>query len=118
MILTERLRNLRKGKFSIEELASLLDVHYNTVSKWENGTQVPRRKHVAELAKLFGTSVAYLTGETDDPDEMEPPQKFGSRGVLVYQTASGERFEAPPTDKGIEYIEKMRVQVLRAQAKG
>ncbi len=67
MILGERLKQLREHKYSQEELAELLNVHNNTISKWENGTQEPRMKYVKEMARLLGTTSAYLLGDTDNP---------------------------------------------------
>ena len=69
MFIGDRLRELRKGKFSQEELADKLHVHNNTISKWEKGTQVPRLSSIQEMAKLFGVSSSYLMGESDTPEE-------------------------------------------------
>lgn len=68
MIFGERLRHLREGKYSQEDLADMLNVHSNTISKWETGAQEPRAKKVAELARILGTTPAYLLGDTDNPD--------------------------------------------------
>lgn len=65
MIFGERLKHLREGRYSQEDLAEKLNVHNNTISKWENGSQVPRAKNVAELARVLGTTSAYLMGDTD-----------------------------------------------------
>ena len=67
MAFGERLKGLREGKFSQEQLADLLHVHNNTISKWENGAQEPRTKRVTELARILGTTTAYLLGTSDNP---------------------------------------------------
>lgn len=128
MIFGERLKGLREGKFSQEQLADLLHVHNNTISKWENGTQEPRTKRVTELARILGTTTAYLLGTSDNPSTQEemPGNNSISRtrqqssrehsvnnGMLVYETRDGERFEAPPTEEGIMYIERMRASTMR-----
>ena len=33
-------------------------------------------------------------------------------GMLVYETKDGERFEAPPTEEGIKFIERMRTKLF------
>ena len=128
----ERLKQLREGKFSQEQLAELLRVHNNTISKWENGLQEPRAKRIAELARILNTTSAYLLGDSDNPSlESEIPTKSlishtkqqsskehsENHGMLVYETRDGERFEAPPTEEGIKYIERMLNANIRLSAK-
>lgn len=126
MIFGERLKQLRHKKYSQEELADLLNVHNNTISRWENGEQEPRMKVLKKLAEILGTTTAYLVGDTDNPssakqlmlpieeksaDRTRQHSKKGrslSHEMLVYETKDGERFEAPPTEEGIKFIERMR----------
>ena len=75
MVFGERLRLLRHRKYSQEELANLLHVHNNTISKWESGTQAPRMTKMKELASILGTTVAYLMGDTDNPLPPEHKQE-------------------------------------------
>lgn len=122
MTFGQRLKYLREGKFSQEQLAELLNVHNNTISKWENDIQEPRAKRVADLARILNTTSAYLLGDTDNPSsesEMSTKNSIShtkqqsskehsvNHGMLVYETRNGERFEAPPTEEGIKYIERM-----------
>ena len=122
MIFGERLKKLREGKFSQEQLAELLHVHNNTISKWENGVQEPRAKRIAELARILSTTTAYLLGDTDDPspDENSDANNLISHtkqssskehsvnhGMLVYENHNGDHFEAPATEEGIKYLERM-----------
>ena len=54
-----------KSENTQEELAEKMNVHSITISKWETGAQEPHSKRVAELARILGTSTAYLLGDTD-----------------------------------------------------
>ncbi len=125
MTFGERLRRLRECKYTQEELADMLHVHNNTISKWENGTQEPRAKRVAELAKILGTTPAYLLEDTETSVVSEPiggtiirnrqqsnHESSENTGMLVYETANGNRFEAPPTETGIKYLERMFAMAL------
>lgn len=119
MVFGERLRQLREGKYSQEELADILHVHNITISKWENGIQEPRAKRVAELAKILGTTTAYLLGDTDDPSneissqsilhtrQQSSKEQSLNNGMFVYESEDGKRFEAPPTEEGMRYLERM-----------
>ena len=131
MILGERLKQLRGKKYSQEELAELLNVHNNTISKWENGTQEPRAKRLKELAEILGTTSAYLIGETDNPEQQkEIPFKDKSilhtrqqskresslnRGMLVFETPDGKRFEVPATPEGYAFLRDMAATIANRE---
>lgn len=63
----ERLKRVRKGRYNQEELASLIGVHTNTISRWENGSRSPDADTLQKLAQVLDTTTAYLLGEIDDP---------------------------------------------------
>ena len=118
MELKDKIKKLRRGQYSQEELASLLGVSYVTVSRWENGTMTPTMKYMPKLAEALNTTVSYLTGETDDPrsinsiDKTEPLQAeinfepvdkddtarrtSVDKGTLVY-TFGDKKLEVPNT---------------------
>ena len=132
MILGERLKQLRGKKYSQEELAELLNVHNNTISKWENGTQEPRAKRLKELAEILGTTSAYLIGETDNPEQQQKDIPFKdksiihtrqqskresslNRGMLVFETPDGKRFEVPATPEGYAFLRDMAVSIANRE---
>lgn len=125
----ERLRKLRKEKnFSQETLAGLVNVHNNTVSKWENGV-IPHMKKITELAKVLGTTSTYLLGEDaessdkenlpayltptivqltssiDDPTFVE--KLIQSKSMVVYEQGNVRMF-IPATTEGFNFIRDMR----------
>ena len=119
MELKDKIKKLRRGQYSQEELASLLGVSYVTVSRWENGTMTPTMKYMPKLAEALNTTSAYLLGETDDPAPSGqavqqltlPEAKTGepvqtpsykdfsttTRGNLIYEFAGGGKLEIPNT---------------------
>ena len=103
MIFGERLRKLREGKYTQEELAEKMNVHNITISKWENGVQTPHSSRIAELAQILGTTPGYLLGNTDSSEsEAESPKVLSAvkdtGKTLVYER-NGERLELPPTEE-------------------
>ena len=63
-ILATRLRELRKEKgFTQKELADKLNISFQAVSKWENGTSDPSTSNLLALAKLYEISVEELLKE-------------------------------------------------------
>ena len=61
MIFADNLVRLRREKgFSQEQLADLMDVSRQAVSKWEAGQTMPDLPKLVALADLFGTSLDAL----------------------------------------------------------
>lgn len=63
-----RLKILRKiEKLTQPELANKVNVATLTIARWEKGESAIKSDKAQELAEIFGVSVAYLLGYTDDP---------------------------------------------------
>lgn len=59
-----KIREIRKNKgYSQNDLANLLNVKTNTVSRWENGLYEPGLEHLANLSKLFSISIGLFFPE-------------------------------------------------------
>lgn len=65
----ERIR-LRRKELGIsgEKIAKAIGTTRVTVSRWEAGVSEPNDKKKIALANMLNTSVAYLMGETDNPE--------------------------------------------------
>ena len=67
-----RFEECRRQKgFTQKFVAITLGVKPPQISKWEKGTQSPSRENCVKLAELFGVSVDYLLGLSDDPAPLE-----------------------------------------------
>lgn len=63
----KRIRDLREDRdLSQTELAKILNMSQTGYSKYEVGTNDIPTKILIQLAKLYGTSVDYLLGITDE----------------------------------------------------
>ena len=55
--LAQRLKELRKkAGLTQEELAELIDVHLNTISRLENGIDTPKTFKITQLAKVLNVN--------------------------------------------------------------
>lgn len=60
----ERLKQLRKENgISQQKLADLLGLGQSTIAMWEKGKNSPEYESLLKIAKIFGTSIDYLTGQ-------------------------------------------------------
>lgn len=70
MKLYEKLQKLRKEhNYSQEQLADLLNVSRQTISKWENGTITPTTDRLQELCNIYQIPLSELLGETEPQKE-------------------------------------------------
>lgn len=83
----ERLKRVRKGRYNQEELASLIGVHTNTISRWENGSRSPDAGTLQKLAQVLDTTTAYLLGETEDSARLSASQPTIKTVVLPESNA-------------------------------
>jgi transcriptional regulator with XRE-family HTH domain len=64
----DRLRDLRLTKgYTHQELAEMLDVAFTQIYRYETGKHDPSTMALDRMASVFGVSVDYLLGRTDNP---------------------------------------------------
>lgn len=77
--ITMRLAELRKRRgMTQQELADLLKVSFQSVSKWENNISTPDIALLPELSAIFGVSVDQLLGLVPFEEERYLPEKTGT----------------------------------------
>ena len=80
-----RIAELRhKKKITQQELADMVGVSFQTISKWENGGAMPDITHLPNLAEYFDVSVDQLIG-------MVP---LNEEAYIASKTGTGEFWEA------------------------
>ena len=122
MVFGERLRKLREGKFTQEELAEKMNVHNITISKWENGAQSPHSNRISELAQILGTTPAYLLGDTDSPEAEAVSSKAlpleSDKGKTLVYERNGERLELPPTEESYAIFREIARMIAGRETAG
>lgn len=79
----EKLQTLRKErKMSQEQLADMLDVSRQAVSKWEIGTSYPEMDKLLQLCKIFGCSLDDLTNDEVNVINIKENSKVTVSGVV------------------------------------
>lgn len=76
MNLGQRIYELRKAKnLSQGELADMLEVSRQSISKWENDTSVPELDKLVKMSDIFGVSLDSIIKGTNDETNTEAPAK-------------------------------------------
>lgn len=85
MEISERLQQLRKdSNYSQEQLADMLGVSRQAISKWESGQANPDLNNIIKLTQIYNVSADYiLMGKetVKEPTKSEPPIKGHSPAV-------------------------------------
>lgn len=64
MKFSDKLQKLRKeNNYSQEQLADILNISRQAVSKWESGTTYPETDKFIELSRLFNVSIDYMLND-------------------------------------------------------
>ena len=83
--LGEKLKSLRKEKnISQEKLAQYLNVSFQAVSKWENGSTYPDIELLPEISRFFGITVDELLG-AEQIDENRLYENYEKRACELYR---------------------------------
>ncbi len=100
MKLHEKIYTLRtEKKLSQGDLAEILDVSRQSVSKWETGASVPDLDKLIKMSDLFGVSIDYLVREEMTENEQktaENDQKTEEKGENSQNVVSIEESKSAP----------------------
>ena len=113
-----RLKELCKSRgTSIAALESRLGMGNGTIGKWWKNGRVPNYANLSVVANALETTIAYLTGETDDPsagikkDPIPKDEAVSPAAQEIFDfldSASGE--ELADVIKYIRYLKSQRRQ--------
>jgi transcriptional regulator with XRE-family HTH domain len=71
----KRLRECREAKsLSQQELAAQMKTSYTVIGKYERDEMLPSIEVAKKLARLVGTTVGYLLGESKEMNALKDPQ--------------------------------------------
>ena len=128
MKLGEKIRALRKRRYTQEELAEIVGVHLNTIVRWERGDRNPTADKLKRLADALCTTPSeLLSSEEIVPKEIVPraksevkketvpyTQEQVNKGMLVYVLSNGERIELPPSQASYDFLRDMAIHSARS----
>ncbi len=97
MELNEKLAILRKNAgYTQDDLAEMLEVTRQSVSRWENGAAIPETEKLIKLSRIYGCTLDHLINDTPPSGELSQKRTF----TLTINTAFKER-RSQRTVKGL-----------------
>ncbi len=113
----EKLQKLRKEKgYSQEQLADLLDVSRQSVSKWESGTTYPEMDKLLSLCKIFDVTLDDLTNDeiTDKKIKEKTKNNFSNfvYAILDMINKSIEMFKNMEKKEVIKCISELFILII------
>ncbi len=92
MTINEKIKELRKkSNLTQESLAAALNIAYQSVSKWENGTASPDISHLVPLANIFGVTLDELFDRGKDTEERDLSEYLAREHRLSHDGLIEER---------------------------
>ena len=91
MILADKITDLRKKNgWSQEELAEMLDVSRQSISKWESAQSMPDLTRILKMSDLFGVTTDYLLkdGMELPATETLPEEDSGAHAVSMEEASA------------------------------
>lgn len=84
MALGDKLSKLRKeNNFTQEQLADILGVSRQAVSKWESDTAYPETDKLIQLSNIFSVSIDYLIKGIDKPQTATDGEAEEQSGIII-----------------------------------
>ena len=105
MKIGENIRALRKARgFTQEQLADMLGISFQAVSKWENNANTPDISLLPVIAKALGTSIDQLFSE-NNPGSWEGAEMIKNDGVIRIVQLQGHRIlkTMPVNQKNVSF---------------
>ncbi|MBE6709027.1 MAG: helix-turn-helix transcriptional regulator [Ruminococcaceae bacterium] len=104
-----RLKELREEfGYSQKGFASLIGVPANTYNQWEKGNRQPDFQMMSKIADIFGVSIDYLLGRTDEKKpSVEINDEELDANVLVIRGRDGRYIRKVLTDEEIKSFETL-----------
>jgi transcriptional regulator with XRE-family HTH domain len=109
MMFCEKLLQLRREKgYSQEQLAELLNVSRQSVSKWEAGATMPELEKLVAISDIFGVSVDYLVRtNTTEREQLKTVVTTSDNTAVMEQLSEIKQYIKKRS--GFEYKSKTRV---------
>ncbi len=107
----ESIANLRKKHgMTQEQLAQSIGVSAQSVSKWENGTNMPDILLLPIIADIFGVSVdtLYGRGSTNNENSINPDKCFEQTCDLIMETLAASCYNSNFSESFDEFLKRYR----------
>ena len=115
----EKLRRLRKAqKLTQQELAEIVKVHLNTVSRWENLEEpIDDLTKLTELAQVLNTTIEYLRNNDEQPVEINITQNENKTidDDLKFEWGNGQKLHLPNTPENRAMLERIVLAAISGQ---
>lgn len=112
MRLADKLQMLRINKrLSQEELANILEVSRQAVSKWESAKSIPDLQKLIKLSELYNVNIDTLVKD-DIELEVEDKLKVNNEDVLDYENSNKKQIVINFYNKSFEYEYKSKKELF------
>ena len=114
MTIGENIRKCR-GAMKQVDFAEQVGVNTATVSRWENGQNIPNGETLQKIAQVLGVSVEKLMQDSSTPQikEIQERSLKEDHGMMIYQFNENEILKMPATPEFVPIFEKIIAERLK-----
>jgi len=111
----DRIKELAKSKgITMKFLCECIGKYRGFLSCVRNGTDRIDSDELAVIANKINTTVAYLTGQTDDPEIPKEPEALPGKNSLHLIGRDGQKIERQLTDEQMQMLRALISQLPEA----
>lgn len=100
----QRLKELRKSKrLTQQQLADIFFLNKSSISRYENGSQLPENEQLQKLADYFEVSIDYLLGRDENPNPTSSPEMLTKKEKLDIEKEALQMIENIDKAKVVEF---------------
>ena len=99
---------------TLKHLNKSIGKYDNFLSCVRNGTDRIDEEELAVIAQKINTTVAYLIGQTDDPEPPKMPEELPDKNSLRLIGRDGQRIERQLTDEQMQMLRALISQLPEA----
>lgn len=100
----QRLKELRKSKrLTQQQLADIFFLNKSSISRYENGSQLPENEQLQKLADYFEVSIDYLLGRDENPNPTSFPEMLTKKEKLDIEKEALQMIENIDKAKVVEF---------------
>lgn len=119
---TQIMYNRKLKKLTQEKLGDLLGISYMTVRRWETGKSNPDIAELQKISNVLDVPIEQLLDKESPESSSDKDISLSytnehsqNKGMAIYTSKDGQRFEVPATPEGYAFLRDMAATIANRE---